>query len=536
MRPPRATDAPGFEARALSSDPAHSRTSPDLLALVALAYLAIPNLIFFVGWLKPVFATLMLLLAALAFRSLFASGIARRIELPAGTLIVLALAAAFWSALGGAGHFVHANPDWIVRDKVLGDLTLGGWPPAYRMADGEDGILRSAFAYFFPAAVAGKVFGLRVIDTALYLWTAIGTFITFVLLPLHTRKAAVLLAALITVLFSGMDVLGIMLLTGSTPIFPIRMEWWVPFSYSSLSGQLFWAPNHALPLWIGTLLFYRHWAHPRFPQLVVLYVPLTMLWTPFVAMALVPFLLLAAIRWRRGGGAFAHTKIGLAAPAFALALTYLSVRLFSLDITGIPAAATIDVAPNADRFALKYILFVLMEFGIFALLLARQLRHSHGLFWLSVAILCILPLYQFGPSNDTMLRLSTPCLIILLVLLLDRLKAWTVWSRPTPQAVSGAGVLIAVVLLAGAATPFFEIARALTFRRVPADYSQNLFEQQGDKAPAHYIGRLDRSDLKEIFKTPALVPDSTQRSRAAGATATMSQPPRQLAPRREPQS
>lgn len=498
-------------ARLLSHDDTNSALPPDSLTVLALTYLAIPNLIFFIGWLEPGLALPMIALAALVLRPLLESGRSRRIELPARTLLVLGLAAALWSALGGAGHLVYANPDWIVRDKVLGDLTLGSWPPAYREVSGDFDILRSAFAYFFPAAVVGKLFGLKAVDAALYLWTWVGAFITLTLLPLHKKTGAALLAVVITVLFSGMDILGIILLTGSTPIFPVRMEWWVPFSYSSLSGQLFWAPNHALPLWIGTLLFFRHWAHPRFAQLAVVFVPLTMLWTPFVAMALAPFLAVAVLRWRFHGGRWRDTGVGIPAAIFALVLTYLAIRLFSLGIGGIPAAATIDAVPDVDdRFALKYLLFVLMEFGILTVLMAKHMRHSHGIFWLAVALLCLLPLYRYGPSNDTMLRLSSPCLVILLVLLLDRLNAWSIWVEPGRPSLSAYGLMIAAVLLIGACTPFFEISRALSFRRTPANYSQSLLEQQGG-APAHYIGRLDRPDLKWIFRTPKLVPNSAQR-------------------------
>ena len=50
---------------AVTFDKAHAR-SP--LGLLTLAYLALPNLIFFVGWLKPALALLPLLSIALAFR------------------------------------------------------------------------------------------------------------------------------------------------------------------------------------------------------------------------------------------------------------------------------------------------------------------------------------------------------------------------------------------------------------------------------------------------------------------------------------
>jgi hypothetical protein len=493
-----------------SADEAHSGHPPDIISVAALFYLTLPNLIFLGGWLKPFAAAPIIALVTVAIVQLV-----RREDIrwsfpisPLATSFVVVSGFA-WASLGGAGHFFHANIDWLIRDKVLGDLTFSAWPPAYGIVEGHHHILRSAIGYFLPAAVVGKWLGIGYIDLALYCWTGLGTALFLLLLPLPNRVGLLLITLIIiTVTFSGMDYLGIFLITGDTPIFPLTLAWWVPFNYSPLAGQLLAAPNHALPLWLVTALFFRHWGHRAWPALFMVMLPLTVVWTPFAVAGIFPFLILATIRWFSLGNSFQDARITAWQLASTLALSFLMLRFMSLDIGGIPGAPTVEVAPNPNRFGEKYLLFVLVEFGILALLLARTLEYSFGILWIACGILLLLPLYQYGPSNDTMLRLSTPSLVFLLLLTLDRYRNWA--NRRTFPATAWA---ITLVLLVGACTPFNEIWRTLLFKRTPPNYGTSLIEQAKNTEPPHYVGRLNRADLIAVLRTPSLVPVSTDRYR-----------------------
>lgn len=497
--------------RLISIDEAHSIKPPDALTAAALLYIALPNFIFLGGWLKLPYAVIAV---ALLFISLtqFLRNSQLRWQQPytPGALLIIVSSAFAWSSLGGAGHFFHANPDWMIRDTVLADLALTPWPPAYSHIDGTYHILRSAFGFFFPASTFAKWQGIGHVDIVLYSWVGLGVTLFLLLLPLPRQASMLLLLTLlIALLFSGMDFLGILLLTGDTPIFPLCLEWWAPFTYSSLTGQLHWAPNHALPLWLVAALFYRHWGHHSFPAMVVVLLPLLMIWTPFAAAGILPFIAVATVRWFSQGRSIRDWNLTPIQCLTAGVLAYISIRLLTLDISAIPGAPTAEVAPSKDRFLLKYLLFVLMEFAILGLMLARNLKHSKGLLVLACIILAALPLYQYGPSNDTMLRLSTPSLVILLILTLDQINTYKIarsaWEIPANT--WGIGL----VLLIGAHTPINEMWRALTFRYTPANYRVSLVEQhKGFEAP-HYVGRFDRPDLKLLFREPSLVPTGSQR-------------------------
>ncbi|MBK7955613.1 MAG: hypothetical protein IPK02_17575 [Candidatus Accumulibacter sp.] len=209
-----------------------------------------------------------------------------------------------WSAFGGGSHFMHANPDWQIRDAVLGDLINFDWPVHYSLSSqGSALILRSAIGFFLPPALFGKIFGLAHLDLAVYVWTAAGVLIFLLLLPLPRRGGWRLTVALFVVIFfSGMDFLGVVIATESMPIFPLRLEWWVPLSYPSLTNQLLWAPNHCLPIWIATLLYFRHRHGAEFLRIMVAALPLTLIWTPFAVIGLLPFVALGVGNWIRKFG------------------------------------------------------------------------------------------------------------------------------------------------------------------------------------------------------------------------------------------
>lgn len=322
-----------------------------------------------------------------------------------------------------------------------------------------------------------------------------------------------LLAALaIIVAFSGMDVLGILLIHGHYPVFPLRLEWWsdfafrTSFSYSSLTGQLIWAPNHALPMWIGTALFYRHWKHPDFPVLLCLLLPLLPLTTPFALPGLAPFAVLALVVHFLDTGRWPRAPLAVIAPAVLVLL--LLARLQTLDIGSIVVAGAGAVEPAAAgnflAFAKNYLAFVLMEFALLALTLFPLLKHSRGIFLLAMGMLFLLPLATLGPSNDLLLRVSTPSLVLLAILTMRALTFGNE-SNPARRAV------IAAMLCVGAHTPFNEAARAILWPAWQPDYTRTLVDVQQGHLPAHYIGRLSDPVLGAVLRSPALVPGRDQR-------------------------
>lgn len=500
---------PKFLDHLFSHDESHSEAPVDLLAAAALIYLAIPNVVFLGGWLQPWAALFFLVPLFLLVHLALRDNPITHYPYSRGTTLVVVTIAAGWSILGGAGHFFNANPDWVVRDAVYGDLIQFGWPPAYDMRDGHPTVLRSAIGFFLPTAALAKALGLWVADVALYLWTALGVALFLLLLPLQRRLGvALILSLLVVIFFSGMDFLGVLLMTGDWPLFPLRLEWWTYLSYSSFTGALYWGPNHCIPLLITTALFYRHWKSPAFLRYMTAAVPLTFIWTPFVAIGMLPYLAFAGLAgWRRN--AFQRPPVVQLLCAAVLGLFLL--RYLSLAAEQIPIASNVALAKESRRYYAfweSFSAFALFEFGILALAVWRLVRHSYGLFWLSVAILAALPFLSFGPSNDSLLRLSAPPLAFLAILTFRSL----VFALDNPPFRNLAHVVpVLVILLIGALTPFNEMWRAATWARWRPDYGQSLRDTQNGGLPVHYFGKLDRPDLLMLFRPAVYVPSRNER-------------------------
>jgi hypothetical protein len=486
----------------------------DALSATALAYLAVPLLIFLATWLRPLAALSFFGLIGVAVYSISNRFQARWRYRPTTIAIVMVCFSALaWSALSGGSHYVYANPDWTVRDSVLGDLTYSEWPPSYRFHEDVHYILRSAIGFFLPVAAVAKLIGAELIPPLLYFWTALGVAVFFLLLPLPvTRSHRVLASLLIVIAFSGMDVLGVLLMHGHYPIFPLRLEWWndfefrTAFSYSSLTGQLIWAPNHALPMWIATALVYRHWRHKDVSVLLCLLLPLLPLTSPLALPGLAPFAFFALIYHFSKNGRLPSVPIVMLIVTGIVA-TFL-IRLQTLDVGAISVTSN---ATSGNTTAIdylgyfrNYLVFVLLEFAILGLALFPLLTHSRGLFLLVFSVLLLLPLVTLGPSNDLLLRVSTPSLLVLAILTMQTLTnpigRWNARHR-----------FVVLVLLIGAHTPLNEAARAILWNAWKPDYTRSLVEIQRGFLPPHYVGRLTDPILIFLLRAPSMVPSRDAR-------------------------
>lgn len=473
-------------------------TQPITLAdRLAVAYLTLPVLIFFVGWFSLGVGALLTLLLLLGVSPLLrVSGAELRFGASWSVVLVSVAAALAWAALGGAGHFVYANADWITRDAVLRDLVVSGWPPGYGTVGGIEVILRTPVAYYLPAAILGKVLGLHFADWLLFAWTALGVALFFMIVLSGARTARhVVIAIAVVVFFSGMDVFGVDRYFLDRPGLTEHLEWWARiFQYSANTTQLFWVPNHALPGWIVAALAYKHWRNPEFLKIAPIAFAATALWSPLVTIGLAPFAILIAAHHQRQNtwrsAVLPWSWLGVVA-TFAAVGYYLV-----LDSTGIRSAATVSAVKSFDGFAALYLKFVLLEFGL--LVVTIWLIRRDILVAIAVLILLALPFYMFGPGNDLVMRGSIPALMILCLAAIDALVE-VKWSEQ-PKLVTP----LLLCLTFGSITAVHEFARALLFSRWSPALNRNLIEVSHG-TPAHYVARMSPL-LARVMRKPQAVP------------------------------
>lgn len=395
-----------------------------------------------------------------------------------------------WAVLAsGTHHLLHAAVDWQIRDAVLHDLARGEWPVAYMIGD-LAWLLRAPLGYYLPAAMAGPELAMA----ALYLWTALGLAIVLALLvALAPRRPW--LAALVFIGFGGLDLLPNLWLDGTQGAgiashWGRGGEWWARhFQYSGHATLVLWAPNHALPAWIPALLLLRHGGDARFLGSVGLALVAAASWGPLSA-AGAAVLVAVAILGRGWAGVLAALK----GPANWLSLILAApVGLF---LTA--GAASI---PHGFFFATQgwgavpvTLLFLLVEFGALAALVLAFIRGR--LLIASVLLLCLLPLYDFGPGNEMTMRGGIAALAVLAVAAVLALEHARGWRR-------GA---LAALLLIGAAGQVMEASilthppwRASQGCTLPEAAAQSVFT---DTDWSHYVVPWPERTLALLLAAP----------------------------------
>lgn len=471
----------------------NSNAEIDGLALGSLLYITLPTLIFFIGFFRPAIGIMLAALTIIGLVYVFKLRTGGWHITSPGRLAIVIGVALIWASLGGAGHFFFSNKDWIVRDAILHDLVVSDWPSTYGKFGDFSLILRAPLGYYMPAAVLGKIFGIAHTDFFLWLWTVLGVALFLALLPLPTRSPFRLGAALLVViLFSGMDIIGIVVAKQPLPSFTTHIEWWARlFQYSSNTTLLFWAPNHAIPAWIAAALFFRHWRNCAFPAFAPMMLAVLPLWSPFTLIGIAPLMLLPATLAIRQG---TWSQLGVPYVLPAIGVLLITTLYLTLDVHQIPSGLMLPRSGGSPNFYMVYTIFVTLEFAVLALILWR-LQPSSPLF-ISIVVLFLLPLWRFGPFNDFVMRVSIPALTILCITVL------LCFDREIFKTNRIASIALVVTLALGSETPIHEIIRALAAERWQPDTEHSLLDTQHGMLPAHYVGRLNQAGLMWLMKEP----------------------------------
>jgi len=404
------------------------------------------------------------------------------------------------TTLSGIGHFFYTNFfDWVIRDAVLRDLSVAPWPPTYfdHSVHTEEliFILRAAVSYYLPAALVGNWFGNNAANYALFVWTVLGMTLTLLsacrIFPTRTQKV---LCLLVFSFFGGLDWVGFSWRYGIPPLGQV-LGWWSSYvQYSPNSTLLCWVPHHALPGWLATIFVLRHWRQPTLARTLPLLAAAVPLWSPLVAIGILPFFLLG-VNWPRDYKITFDKKSGL---------VFIPVGLIVLGYLGLDAGAVYHrwewndpFFTSTGMFIRWHLRFCLMEFGLLALALS-QLRRLDTPFYLSLLLLFLLPLFYYGPMcNDLALRGSIPSLTVLALACVAPL------SKPRKSAAYGA---LLILLLLGAIGAVQEPIRSLIQPRwIPLNlsYPQAAFVQiPGIENPYHpsYFARKNTHGIQPLLR------------------------------------
>ncbi len=475
----------------------------DRLELAALGYLLAPMLLFAWGWWR--WPVALALSAVLAFSARAVMTRRRRGGQPLRPALWLALGAVALVWVGSSGLLggLPLNPDWSVRMVVLRDLTLGAWPVGYGELAGGEAVLRFSMGYYLiPAGLGAWLGGVEAARLLLGLWTALGVLLFFALIVQSwpSRRPAVVAALLaVLVLFSGMDILGFLLEKARTPELGEHIEWWAPWlQYSSQTTLLFWAPNHALPAWLGAALVWRHRDAGLAAAPAAALLAAAALWSPLACVGLLPLLALVSLRrqpWRSWLRELVRPEVLAALPVLALLAVFVS---FGIVTEVLPEAgrAMAAVAASAATWY-QWICFTMLEWGFLAcVLLAAGPRRLGWEFWAACALLFVLPLLRFGPGNDLVMRAGIAPVTLLMLCVAQALGRGDLPRRLR--------VALLLMLLVGVATPAQELVRQAQGGSRWPDEGGSMAGYNGQAW--HYVGRLTPGPMAHLLRQPQPMP------------------------------
>jgi len=402
---------------------------------ISVIYIALPIFIFLAGWLRLAIAVPVCIIFLISLFLMIKNQpepikwhiTKAQWYMVAASVIILAL----WVFFSGIGGFSFQNIDYHDRNAIFRDLIDRSWPVIYNFSPDarsamqglialpEQGVLSYYIAFWLPAALVGKIFGWYAANACLYLWALSGVLL-IVYYIFRTLRRVSIWSVLIFIFFSGLDIVGYLLINkGAVPSLISHIEWWAGYQYSSNTTLLFWVFNQALIPWLAIMLL-MNMKNSR--ALFFMYAML-LLYGPFPFLGMLPFVLWKAYQgyplcaklqkfsfpallkqsagWIWGGIRRALTFENIAGGISVLVITafYFSNNVSSGRYMGL------------NSFVLAYFSFFALEAGLYLLLLFAYFR-KYPVYWICLISLILIPLFRVGISQDFCMRVSIPALFM----------------------------------------------------------------------------------------------------------------------------
>jgi hypothetical protein len=441
-----------------------------VLDRVTIVFLAAPQVLFLLGWVKPWLALpASILVLAGAYRAMSENPTPPAGEVRAAAVASILGLIVLVVAYSGAGGYAEPSAGRSLSDSVARDLTEYAWPIAYPAAGsgGEVAVLASPMADSLVPAAFGKLLGRDAARHLGFLWAVLGVSLaTFGFLRLVGRVSP--LYALLFLFFGGLDVLGLRITAnlwqwdGTEPL-----AFWMDFAarrqpqggfldgvrwvYLSNADALYFSAGDVLGCWPALLVTMHDAIRRRTCSRAVFLWSCCLLYSPLTFLGMVPFLAVAIIE-ARGAGLTSFQNTAASVVILLLAGSFLA--------SGSAAShGPLWVFQNVLQSWPTLLLFYLVEFGLYAVVWPQPEagRQSIAPVWRWTAIACLLaaPWYVFMPRNDFTMKVSLPALLVFQVALAAALAG----------ARSGAArrhaVALAVFLVFGAFSSITNVARAV---------------------------------------------------------------------------
>ncbi len=412
----------------------HSCTQHEYLRVGTYVYLALPNLIFLGTWLQPCIGIPFIIALSYTINRSVQNKMEKNgtVQFTKSHLLFYAILALLLTWYVGIGNFQPQVVDYEKHHAVLRDLLLKNWPVTYTNHPfiSEPVFLDYYLAWYLSPVFLAKLTSASFVELFVLIWSSIGLFLGFCWF-VRIAKLKRFWWVLLLLFFGDLEnVYGLLkflgrgiiqgdynvglflseLYTGDI-IFDNRTP-----SYATFLTQYEWAPQHTLPMLLATPLLLQNLLHPTKSDASILTLGLTLLWSPFVALGLLPLVLLILIKNTSSIFSIANV-LGIL-----LCLLFSSYYLAHLPQ---PIKSIWEALPHINFFV-KYPIFILVKFGIISLLVFFLIRAEQDykyLLFLAVIVLAIFPLIFIGKNADFAMRATGPAWYSLIFLVAKAMQA-----------------------------------------------------------------------------------------------------------------
>ena len=401
----------------------------------AYIYLALPILIFFLGYLKiyigVICAAVLILSAVLAIRDCGKDpeGLLKEekaLSFPVKFLIIGAVTAIILTLVNGVGEYTWGPYDHAFRRAILNDLVEYKWPIIYDPAtqtdpyviqimnlNGPQGFVYY-FTYWLPSALIGKLFGFGAGNIFLVLWNSIGIFITFIGMSMYLKRATYA-SMFMYICFSGLDVIPLIV----NDIRPYEGWFWIDGWVSHVSlisnfNNLENVYHQAVPCYLIIVLILLAKNNRSMGSIAAM----IFAYSPWVTMGMIPVVfvrmfmkdLKAEKTSRQVRNIFTVGNLLLPAVLLIIYGLFYSAKSDSMHEHGF----VWEFYGSVPKFLLVYVLLLAVEV-LPAFIIVFKDQKKNPMFWAAIALLMICPVYKITESNDFTMRVSMPALFLLTI-------------------------------------------------------------------------------------------------------------------------
>ena len=292
--------------------------------------------------------------------------------------------------------------DWEKHYAVFDLLVSRAWPPVLEIDD-KTWVLRYYVAWYALPALISKLFGAQLLSLAMIVWTAVGIFVSLFLAFHKLQKPSHLfLVAVVFLLFSGLDIVGVFYFDDVEGVTPNWLQWWGMGGYigSYLFG-LSLLPQHTVGMCLSACLFlYHRQLAVRYGALIIV---ITTMWSLFSAVGLLPIVVWAL---RREGYHTALTRQNL------LVAPLLAIPIALYLIQGGQYVPFMFVWQWGKFIFEHSVVFLLTEIIIIAIILFYIREKSRDLIVTTVAFLLFLYLFRVGEFGELLSRSAIPIVCV----------------------------------------------------------------------------------------------------------------------------